>query len=76
MKRLKRITDLSTLVPGKKYHVECGIWRGDLPFCGTKQRGKRTIYKFVFGEYEDYLKDPDKMVYIVAVKSKLKVYEL
>lgn len=71
MKRMKRV-DFCDLVPGKRYHTVCGIWRGTTTFVGSYPCGKRTKYRFTYGNAENWKNQFGHE----CLKSEIKVYEV
>ena len=69
--RLKRVS-VKDLVVGKKYYTVCGIWRGNTTFVGSVQVGKRTKYRFTYGDLDNW----ENQFGHCALNSEIKVYEL
>ena len=64
--------DFESLVPGKKYYVECGHWSGKATFVRIIQVGKRTKYHFTYGTLENWHNQYGH----IECKSAIKVFEL
>lgn len=69
--RLKRVS-VKDLEIGKKYYTVCGIWRGQTVYVGSIQVGKRTKYRFTYGNLENW----ENQFGHLALNSEIKVYEL
>ena len=70
----KRIYDYTKLEVGKKYRVYCGVWSGDLIYCGTVTISAHHIeYLFTYGKT---VEDWHNSFNICACKSKIKVFEI
>lgn len=71
MNNLKKI-DVSQLVAGRRYFVECGIWSGNVAFVRSEKSKSRTYYRFTFADNVDnWLNDFG----IIGTKSNLKIFE-
>jgi len=70
---MERIYDLSKLVVGQKYFVKCGIWQGNVLYCGQALNGRRLKYLFTFGPTVESWKDN---MNLFSVKTNLKVYRI
>lgn len=55
---------------GKRYFVKCGIWQGDLIYCGLQLKKMQPL--FTFGTLETWRESFN----ISAAKSNIKCYEL
>lgn len=69
--RLKKVS-FDNLVVGKKYFTVCGIWQGITTFVGSYVVGKRTKYRFTYGECDNWLNQFGHF----CTKSAIKVYEV
>lgn len=67
----KRVS-VKNLEIGKRYHIVCGIWRGNAAFVGSVQVGKRTKYRFTYGDINNWQNQFGHL----ALNSEIKVYEL
>lgn len=70
MKR-KRV-NVDDLVVGRLYYTECGIWRGLTTFVGSFRVGKRIMYRFTYGEAENW----ENQFGLFSAKSNIKVFEV
>lgn len=68
---LKRVS-VKELQVGKEYYTVCGIWRGHTIYVGSSQVGKRTKYRFTYGNIENWQNQFGHF----ALNSEIKVYEL
>lgn len=68
MGKTKRVTEWEI---GKKYYIECGIWRGHVVYVGEVRVGNRIKHEFTFGSLESR----ESQFSIVSAKSNLRVYE-
>ena len=55
---------------GKRYFVKCGIWQGNLIYCGLQ--GLKRYPLFTYGTLETWKEN----INIHAAKSNIKCYEL
>lgn len=68
MKKVK----FDDLVVGNDYIVECGIWLGRVSFVGKENVGKRTKYRFTYGDADNWRNQFGHF----ETKSNIRVYEL
>lgn len=70
---MKRV-QFKDLEVGKRYFVKCGIWQGNMMYCGLRSGWGSKIAKpfFTFGTLETWKENFN----IHSAKSNIKVYEL
>ena len=71
MSKWKKV-NVSQLVVGRRYFVECGIWTGKVLFVRCEVSKTRKYYRFTFADNVDDWKNDFG---IIATKSKLKIFE-
>lgn len=67
---MKKVS-FDNLVVGNKYYTQCGIWEGNTTFVGSYKVGKRTKYRFTYGEADNWQNQFGHF----CLKSEIKVFE-